>query len=91
LKIKWRFKISKKDIIYLIIRLLPFGSWKMKEKLSFGGPPNDATINISCLLRTWVQGIVVTYEIRLFFEGAQKEVFSSIFLKAQKNVKYAYV
>jgi hypothetical protein len=25
--------------------------------------------------------IVVTYEIRVFFEGAQKEVFSSIFLK----------
>ncbi len=23
--------------------------------------------------------IVVTYEIRVFFEGAQKEVFSSIF------------
>jgi hypothetical protein len=56
----------------------------------------------------------VTYEIRVFFEGAQKEVFSSIFkkniikiqrfenwplykvflsifLKAQKYVKYAYV
>jgi hypothetical protein len=55
----------------------------------------------------------VTYEIRVFFEGAQKEVFSTIFLKiikiqrlenwplyqvfsiiflkAQKNVKYAYV
>jgi hypothetical protein len=29
-----------------------------------------------------LQGIiVVTYEIRVFFEGAQKEVFSSIFLK----------
>jgi len=26
--------------------------------------------------------IVVTYEIRVFFEGAQKEVFSSIFKKA---------
>ncbi len=25
--------------------------------------------------------IVVTYEIRIFFEGAQKEVFSSIFKK----------
>jgi hypothetical protein len=25
-----------------------------------------------------VQCIVVTYEIRVFFEGAQKEVFSSI-------------
>jgi hypothetical protein len=25
--------------------------------------------------------IVVTYEIRVFFEGAQKEVFSSIFKK----------
>jgi hypothetical protein len=25
--------------------------------------------------------IVVTYEIRVFFEGAKKEVFSSIFLK----------
>jgi hypothetical protein len=25
------------------------------------------------------QFIVVTYEIRVFFEGAQKEVFSSIF------------
>ncbi len=35
--------------------------------------------------------IVVTYEIRVFFEGAKKEVFSSIFYKAQKNVKYAYV
>jgi len=30
--------------------------------------------------------IVVTYETRVFFEGAQKEVFSSIFKKAQKNV-----
>jgi hypothetical protein len=39
----------------------------------------------------WVQNIVVTYEIRVFFEGAEKEVFSSIFKKAQKNVKYAYV
>jgi hypothetical protein len=37
----------------------------------------------------WPQGfsklyvivIVVTYEIRVFFEGAQKEVFSSIFFK----------
>jgi hypothetical protein len=35
---------------------------------------------------TMRQIIVVTYEIRVFFEGAQKEVFSSIFLKAQKNV-----
>jgi len=26
--------------------------------------------------------IVVTYEIQVFFEGAQKEVFSSIFQKA---------
>jgi hypothetical protein len=26
--------------------------------------------------------IVVTYEIRVFFEGAQKEVFSSILKKA---------
>jgi hypothetical protein len=26
--------------------------------------------------------IVVTYEIRIFFEGAKKEVFSSIFKKA---------
>jgi hypothetical protein len=25
------------------------------------------------------QSIVVTYEIRVFFEGAKKEVFSSIF------------
>jgi hypothetical protein len=30
-------KMSKKDIIYLNIKLLPFGSWKMKKKLSFGG------------------------------------------------------
>jgi len=29
--------MSKKDIIYLIIRLLPFGGWKMKETLSSGG------------------------------------------------------
>jgi hypothetical protein len=28
-----------------------------------------------------VSNIVVTYEIRVYFEGAQKEVFSSIFLK----------
>jgi hypothetical protein len=27
----------------------------------------------------WVLSIVVTYEIRVFFKGAQKEVFSSIF------------
>ncbi len=38
-----------------------------------------------------IESIVMTYEIRVFFEGAQKEVFSSIFLKAQKYVKYAYV
>jgi hypothetical protein len=60
-----------------------------------------------------VNFIVVTYEIRVFFKGAQKEVFSSfffliikiqrlenrplyqvfssIFLKAQKYVKYMYV
>jgi hypothetical protein len=25
------------------------------------------------------ESIVVTYEIRVFFEGAQKEIFSSIF------------
>ncbi len=31
--------------------------------------------------------IVVTYEIRVFFEGAQKEVFSSIFKKNYKNTK----
>jgi len=29
-----------------------------------------------------VELIVVTYEIRVFFEGAQKEVFSSILKKA---------
>jgi hypothetical protein len=34
----------------------------------------------------FVQPIVVTYEIRVFFEGAQKEVFSSI-LKCE-YVKY---
>jgi hypothetical protein len=27
------------------------------------------------------RGIVMTYEIRVFFEGAQKEVFSSILKK----------
>jgi hypothetical protein len=26
----------------------------------------------------------VTYEIRVFFEGAKKEVFSSIFIKIQR-------
>ncbi len=26
----------------------------------------------------WIFSIVVTYEIRVFFEGAQKEIFSSI-------------
>jgi hypothetical protein len=41
----------------------------------------------SCLAfaPTWqlkVTVIVVTYEIRVFFEGAQKEVFSSIFKKS---------
>jgi hypothetical protein len=29
----------------------------------------------------FAKAIVVTYEIRVFFEGAKKEVFSSIFLK----------
>jgi hypothetical protein len=29
----------------------------------------------------------VTYEIRVFFEGAQKEVFSSILKKIYKNTK----
>jgi hypothetical protein len=29
-------------------------------------------------LSHWEYNIVVTYEIRVFFEGAQKEVFSSI-------------
>ncbi len=31
--------------------------------------------------------IVVTYKIRVFFEGAQKEVFSSILKKHYKNTK----
>ncbi len=31
-----------------------------------------------------MQGIVVTYEIRVFFEGAQKEVFSSILKYAEQ-------
>jgi hypothetical protein len=31
--------------------------------------------------------IVVTYEIQVFFEGAKKEVFSSIFKKHYKNTK----
>jgi hypothetical protein len=31
-----------------------------------------------------VRSIVVTYEIRVFFEGAQKEVFSSIFKYAEQ-------
>jgi hypothetical protein len=34
--------------------------------------------NLGCYLGWY---IVVTYEIRVFFEGAEKEVFSSIFLK----------
>jgi hypothetical protein len=37
------------------------------------------------LIEIWllhpIYNIVVTYEIRVFFEGAQKEVFSSIFKK----------
>jgi hypothetical protein len=36
-------------------------------------------INYRCF---FTGGIVVTYEIQVFFEGAQKEVFSSIFKKA---------
>jgi hypothetical protein len=37
---------------------------------------------IACLcVGKEVAHIVVTYEIRVFFEGAQKEVFSSIFKK----------
>jgi len=35
-------------------------------------------INYRCFFTV---GIVVTYEIRVFFEGAQKEVFSSILKK----------
>jgi hypothetical protein len=31
------------------------------------------------LAKVWAKSIVVTYEKRVFFEGAQKEVFSSIF------------
>jgi hypothetical protein len=31
--------------------------------------------------------IVVTYEIRVFFEGAKKEVFSNILKKHYKNTK----
>ncbi len=34
----------------------------------------------------WPHSIVVTYEIRVFFEGAQKEVFSS-FLKNIIKIK----
>jgi hypothetical protein len=37
----------------------------------------DHTISLLCVIAT----MVVTYEIRVFFEGAQKEVFSSIFKK----------
>jgi hypothetical protein len=35
-------------------------------------------------LYTCSQGIVVTYEIRVFFKGAQKEVFSSILKYAEQ-------
>ncbi len=31
------------------------------------------------IIKKLLSFIVVTYEIRVFFEGAQKEVFSSIF------------
>jgi hypothetical protein len=41
------------------------------------GTKTKIIFNISC-----DHLIVVTYEIRVFFEGAQKEVFSSIFKKA---------
>jgi hypothetical protein len=43
-----------------------------------GGPPCESLSNELILGDSpgWV--IVVTYEIRVFFEGAQKEVFSSI-------------
>jgi hypothetical protein len=34
-----------------------------------------------CKIVTKKLNIVVTYEIRVFFEGAQKEIFSSFFLK----------
>jgi hypothetical protein len=36
---------------------------------------------------TIIYCIVVTYEIRVFFEGAQKEVFSSILKNHYKNTK----
>jgi hypothetical protein len=48
-----------KDIIYLIIRsLLPFGGWKMKKKLSFGGHQmmQQKIYKKSYLLRKWVHG-----------------------------------
>jgi hypothetical protein len=31
------------------------------------------------MFKSSVEAIAVTYEIQIFFEGAQKEVFSSIF------------
>jgi hypothetical protein len=46
-------------------------------------------LNFHCLsssssLFEMFQTIVVTYEIRVFFEGAQKEVFSSILKYAEQ-------
>ncbi len=40
-----------------------------------------AAFNSLGIFHLWILDIVVTYEIRVFFEGAQKEVFSSILKK----------
>jgi hypothetical protein len=46
---------------------------------AFGDVPRPSTSPICKARRQNL--IVVTYEIRVFFEGAEKEIFSSIFKK----------
>jgi hypothetical protein len=48
---------------------------KLKEQKVLWANLNAKVTNFVAMF----ESIVVTYEIRVFFEGAQKEVFSSIF------------
>ncbi len=75
----WTF-MNIMNVIHHVVR---FCTRTLKDNIMLHFPfdkPNVVYIGVC----NWgeVRCIVVTYEIRVFFEGPQKEVFSSIFKKA---------
>ncbi len=83
-KVDWKFIFKKVDITFEtfknfnISHLMP--SWRSKGQYPKASPTfNLLVTNLMCFFtQEDYFFIVVTYEIHVFFKGAQKEVFSSI-------------